>query len=327
MGLGRRRTSRRRFPRRRGRWIWRWTIFPIRATTTGEWFWESGFDKHPIREAEGNPRLEPARGLRRVQRHEEPRRGRDKHRNAYLTWVAYIGGPRESRRLLGDVVLTQEDIVTKRDVPRRLRAHHLVDRPALSQAAIRGEVPGQSVHLRSRNSTSAVDRNYGYPVPYRCFYSRNIDNLFMAGRCISVTHEALGTVRVMKTCGMMGEVVGKAASVCVQRDCTPRNVYENYWPDLDQLLNLPGKASRKTVTSPITIPDDALPLAGPEGAPTGLDPAQLPGLVIDDKQATKTGNWTSGTGLKGYVGWNYLYASSSPENRIQFDFQAPGSGR
>ena len=57
-----------------------------------------------------------------------------------------------------------------------------------------------------------MDRKHGYPVPYRCFYSKNIENLFMAGRCISVTHEALGTVRVMKTGGMMGEVVGKAAS-------------------------------------------------------------------------------------------------------------------
>jgi len=61
-----------------------------------------------------------------------------------------------------------------------------------------------------------VDRTYGYPVPYRCFYSKDIDNLFMAGRCISVTHEALGTVRVMKTCGMMGEVVGKAAIEAVR---------------------------------------------------------------------------------------------------------------
>ena len=65
-----------------------------------------------------------------------------------------------------------------------------------------------------------VDRREGYPVPYRCFYSRNIENLFMAGRDLSVTHEALGTVRVMKTCGMMGEVVGKAASVCLRHDCS-----------------------------------------------------------------------------------------------------------
>ena len=55
---------------------------------------------------------------------------------------------------------------------------------------------------------------YPYAVPYRCLYSRNIDNLLMAGRNISVTHVALGTVRVMRTTGMMGEVVGMAASLC-----------------------------------------------------------------------------------------------------------------
>ena len=212
---------------------------------------------------------------------------------------------------MGDVVLTQEDVVTKRPFPdgcvpstwsidlhypKKQYADKFPDNPFISVAEF----------------DNRIDRSYGYPVPYRCFYSRNIENLFMAGRCISVTHEALGTVRVMKTCGMMGEVVGRAASVCVQRDCTPRNVYENYWPDLDQLLKLPGKAYRKTVTSPILIPDDALPLAGPEGPPTGLDPAQLPGLVIDDKQATKSGTWTSGTGLKGYVGWELLVCVEQP---------------
>ena len=58
------------------------------------------------------------------------------------------------------------------------------------------------------------DRNVPeYPIPYRCFYSRNIDNLFMAGRNISVTHVALGTIRVMRTTGMMGEVVGMGGIV------------------------------------------------------------------------------------------------------------------
>ena len=65
---------------------------------------------------------------------------------------------------------------------------------------------------RAPVSCERVDREYGYPVPYRCFYSRNVPNLFMAGRCISVTHDALGTVRVMRTCGMMGEVIGRASA-------------------------------------------------------------------------------------------------------------------
>jgi hypothetical protein len=239
--------------------------------------------------------------------------------------VAYIGGPRESRRLLGDVILKQEDIVNKRQFPdgcvpstwtidlhypKKQYAHKFPDNPFIAIA----------VHDRR------VDRNYGYPVPYRCFYSRNIDNLFMAGRCISVTHEALGTTRVMKTCGMMGEVVGRAASICVLRQCTPRDVFHRYDAQLDELLRLPGKAHRTTVHDPIVTPDDALALAGPYGEPTGLDPAALAGLIVDDTQAEKTGNWTSGTGLKGYVGSNYLYATSDPANRIRFQFQAPDHG-
>ena len=55
--------------------------------------------------------------------------------------------------------------------------------------------PGNASGANARR----IDRDYGYPVPYRCFYSRNVDNLFMAGRCISVTHEALGTTRVAWT--------------------------------------------------------------------------------------------------------------------------------
>ena len=87
----------------------------------------------------------------------------------------------------------------------------------------------------------------------------------MAGRCISVTHEALGTIRVMKTCGMMGEVVGKAASICALEDCSPRDVYEEHLDDLLELIRLPGKARRSTPSAEIIIPADALPLAGPHG--------------------------------------------------------------
>ena len=64
--------------------------------------------------------------------------------------------------------------------------------------------------------------------PTRCLYSRNIENLFMAGRNISVTHVALGTVRVMRTTGMMGEVVGMAASLCKKvQHHSERSISEN----------------------------------------------------------------------------------------------------
>ncbi len=300
--------------------------FPYPRDHHGQWFWESGFDKDAIGDAEGirDWNLRAVYGAFNAMKN---RGGAAKHRTAYLTWIAYIGGPRESRRLLGDVILTEEDIVTKKDFkdgcvpstwsidlhyPKKQFAKKFPDNPFISIA----------VHDRR------VDRNYGYPVPYRCFYSRNVDNLFMAGRCISVTHKALGTVRVMKTCGMMGEVVGKAAYVCTDRDCSPREVYENYWAEMDELLKLPGKARRVDIAdASVVIPDDVPDLPPGYGPPTGLDPKKLAGVVVDDRDAKKTGGWTEGNGLKGYVGYGYLYAGARSNATITFELKAEKPGK
>jgi hypothetical protein len=89
---------------------------------------------------------------------------------------------------------------------------------------------------------------YPYPIPYRCLYSRNINNLLMAGRDISVTHVALGTVRVQRTTGMMGEVVGMAASVCKKHNVLPRAVYDSYLTELKELMR---KGTGKTNLHPL----------------------------------------------------------------------------
>ena len=81
-----------------------------------------------------------------------------------------------------------------------------------------------------------VQKHEPYACPYRCLYSRNIDNLFMAGRNISVTHAALGTVRVMRTTGMMGEIVGMATSICKNNNALPRDVYTTYLNELKSLM-------------------------------------------------------------------------------------------
>ncbi len=299
--------------------------FPYPRDHHGQWFWEGGFDKDPLKDAEAirDWNLRAVYGAFDAMKNGD---GAAKHRNAALTWVAYVGGPRESRRLLGDVILTQDDVVNKREFPdgcvpstwsidlhypKEQYADKFPDNPFISYA----------VHDRR------IDRNYGYPVPYRCFYSRNVDNLFMAGRNISVTHQALGTTRVMKTCGMMGEVVGRAASVCVKHDCTPRRVYEEYWAEMDELLKLPGKARRASVDGAITIPDDALKLARPHGTPAGLDPAKLGGIVIDDRAAELTGKWTEGTGLKGFVGHAYRYATPGANASATFKATVEEAGR
>jgi hypothetical protein len=298
--------------------------FPYPRDHHGQWFWESGFDKDALGDAEGirDWNFRAVFGAFNAMKNRD---GADKHKTAFLTWVAYIGGPRESRRLMGDVVLTQDDIVAKREFPDgcvpstwSIDLHY----PKKQYAEKFADNPFISIAVHDRR----IDRLYGYPVPYRCFYSRNIDNLFMAGRNISVTHRALGTTRVMKTCGMMGEVVGKAASICTLQTCTPREVYERYLDDLKKLLELPGKARRETVSSEIVIPKDILPLAGKYGPPTGLDPEKLDGVIIDDADAKQTGKWTSGSGLKGYVGYNYLYAGANSGAKIAFEYKAEKAG-
>ena len=74
-----------------------------------------------------------------------------------------------------------------------------------------------------------------YKIPYRCLYSKDIDNLLMAGRCFSTSHVALGGPRIMNVTGQMGVAVGYAASLCKRYQATPRGVYEKHLPELLRL--------------------------------------------------------------------------------------------
>ncbi len=154
-----------------------------------------------------------------------------KFRNRDLEWVGYISGKRESRRLLGDYIYKQDDI--DKNV-----AHE--DASFTTSWSIDLHFPDSinSVRFPGREFKAATIHRHIYPsaVPYRCLYSRNIDNLFMAGRDISVTHVALGTVRVMRTTGMMGEVVGMAASLCRKHSASPRDIYRHHLPELKAMM-------------------------------------------------------------------------------------------
>jgi hypothetical protein len=243
--------------------------FPYPANGRGDWFWESGFDKDPLRDAEAirDWNLRAVFGAWNAMKNHGAYASWDKtdrsHAFANLVWVAYIGGTRETLQLLGDVVVSREDIVENRSFPdscvpatwgidvhypHPLYARHYPDNPFISRAHVGGRVEDGDGSLASAptffvndKTGKSYDRERGYLFPYRCFYSRNIENLFMAGRDISVTHEALGTVRVMQTLGMVGVVVGRAAFVAKEQNATPREVYEKHWPRLEEVLMLPGK--------------------------------------------------------------------------------------
>jgi hypothetical protein len=299
--------------------------FPYPRRFHAEWFWESGFDQDPIGDAEGirDWNLRAAYGAFEAMKN---RGGAAEHPNARMTWLAAIGGPRESRRYFGDVILNQDDVVEKRDFkdgcvpstwtidlhyPKKQYEAKFPDNPFISIA----------VH------DDRVDRDYGYPVPYRCFYSRNVANLFLAGRCVSVTHEALGTVRVMRTCGMMGEVVGKAASIAAREGIGPRAVYAQHWDEMHTLLQLPGVARRAAgLRSAILLPDLVQPAAGAYGPMSGIDPQGLEGVIVDERAAQLIGAWSHGTGLDGHIGWGYHYASPDTGAEAVFELTAPSAG-
>lgn len=149
----------------------------------------------------------------------------------HLTWVSHVSGKRESRRVIGDVILSEQDLTRPRPYE---------DGTCTTTWRIDQHYPQEE---NSRKYPGAEWLSYGvltpidfYALPYRIFYSKNISNMFMAGRNVSVTHIALGSVRVMRTCGMMGEVVGLAASICAKRDVLPRDIYTTYFSELQDLM-------------------------------------------------------------------------------------------
>ena len=147
---------------------------------------------------------------------------RDQARNWDLLWVSPKAGKRESRRLLGDYVLTQADLEEGRRFPDDIAygGHDLDDHRPLRQAA---NIVAHSVPPM-------------YGIPYRSCYSRNIDNLFLAGRLISATHLAHSSSRLMRTGGAIGQAVGFAAAICCEHGCTPRQVHRDHLDNLQTRL-------------------------------------------------------------------------------------------
>jgi hypothetical protein len=217
--------------------------FPYPRRGHAEWFWESGFDKHPIKELEITrdwnlvTAFSAWNAIKNRQAHAE--RDPNGHANARLSWLAYVGGTRETQQLLGDVILTGDEIVAKKEFPDAVvRTTWSIDLHYPQEEYVHA-LPEHPFIARADHG-KGVDRSSGYPIPYRCFYSRNVPNLFMAGRNISVDRRALGTIRVMKTIGMMGVTVGRAAALASARDCTPREIYEKHLDEVKTLWRMPG---------------------------------------------------------------------------------------
>lgn len=145
--------------------------------------------------------------------------------NYDLEYVAPVPGKRESRRLMGDYILKESDIVEQRDFEDTVgHGGWSIDLHAI-EGFFSKDLVNQHIFLKGI-----------YQIPYRTGYSRNIENLFMAGRCMSTTHVAFGSTRVMATLSTLGQALGAAAYLCKKYNTIPRGVYENHRKELQQIL-------------------------------------------------------------------------------------------
>ncbi|MDH7571601.1 MAG: FAD-dependent oxidoreductase, partial [Armatimonadota bacterium] len=143
-----------------------------------------------------------------------------------LTWVPTVAGKRESRRFVGDYILTQNDVESGRIFP---------DRVAFGGWPIDLH-PAPGIYGKEIPPFTPFALKQPYSIPYRILYPKGVENLFMAGRHVSVTHVALGSTRLMQTIGTMGQAVGAAAFLCRKYQVGPRGLYPARMPELQQLL-------------------------------------------------------------------------------------------
>ena len=150
---------------------------------------------------------------------------KEANKNRRLVWINYVPGKRESRRLIGDYILTQWDY-----------ADPIVHGDNVAYGGWGVDVHHPNGFWKDGPMYYSEYRGHKVSIPFRCLYSKTVTNLLMAGRNISVSHVALGGVRVMRTTCLMGQAVGTAAALCVEKNVLPRTAGKDYIKEIQQQL-------------------------------------------------------------------------------------------
>ncbi len=146
--------------------------------------------------------------------------------NYDLVWVGALPGKRESRRLAGDYVLKAEDL---------LEGRVFEDAVAYGGWPMDMHIPG-GLEAPADHPTQYFHLVDMYTIPYRSLYSKNINNLFLAGRAISCSKLTFGSIRVMATTGVIGQAAGTAAAFAADKGILPRDVNKHIKIVQKQLL-------------------------------------------------------------------------------------------
>ncbi|MEM9158214.1 MAG: FAD-dependent oxidoreductase [Verrucomicrobiota bacterium] len=203
---------------------WAMPVAKDLPATQGTWHWEySDNDLHQIDDAEQIR----DHMFRAVYGSFSNAKKQPENAPLELQWVSFVSGKRESRRIEGDHIYSMKDASESREFPdavvkekRAIDVHY--------QQKLQG-------HPNDFLSEALFARGKMYYIPFRSLYSKDIDNLMMAGRCFSCTHIGLGGPRVMNTCAQMGVATGFAAGIARRENATPREVGQNHIAALRKL--------------------------------------------------------------------------------------------
>lgn len=199
----------------------------VQVVRRGQWYWEVGMRDDQIADAEKIRDYGMYVAYSNWAYLKNNEKYRENYSRSYLGWLSFIAGKRESRRLVGDYVLREQDLkdFVMYDDGTVCTSWYIDNHePDPENSRL---FPGREYLSKGHLTPLGF-----YPIPFRCFCSKDIDNMMMAGRNISVSHIALGTVRVMRTTAMMGEVVGLAASVCCKEGLMPRDLHQKAFDKL-----------------------------------------------------------------------------------------------
>ena len=234
--------------------------------SSGYWWMELGGESKNIIEETENINDELFKSIFGVWDHIKNQPGHHAE-NYAMDWIGSVPGIRESRRLEGDYVLTENDILENR---------FFDDGVAYGGWPIDVH-PEKGFHHKGL-PTRYINFPGHYAIPYRCFYSKNVPNLMMAGRDISVSKLAMASTRVMGTCAIGGQAAGTAAALSALHNVTPRTLGQKYMEELRQTLlkedcYIPGAVNQdpldKARTAVITA-SSHVPGYGPENVISGV---------------------------------------------------------
>ena len=209
---------------------WALPVAGNHAAINGEWYWEYSENKlNQIDDAEAIR----DHMLRAIFGSFSNAKKNPKYAPNRLAWVAYVGGKRESRRIMGDHIYDMHDAVERREFS---------DAVVVEKREVDGHFQRKLKGSKQDFLSAAMFRHTGghYYIPFRSFYSRNLTNLMMAGRCFSCTHVGLCGPRVMNTCGQMGIATGFAAALCKKHNANPREIGKSHISELRKLIGFDG---------------------------------------------------------------------------------------